>query len=106
MDELTKEFVAESQDGLERMELCLTELEKRPGDTELVSEIFRAVHTIKGATGFLGFTRLQALAHTGEGLLVALREGRIGRIQILGKNVARCHIQVWGRTACISNKLL
>ena len=77
MDDLTNEFVAESQDGLERMELCLTELEKRPGDAELVSEIFRAVHTIKGATGFLGFTRLQALAHTGEGLLASLRDGRI-----------------------------
>jgi two-component system chemotaxis sensor kinase CheA len=74
---MTKEFLAESQEGLERMELCVTELEKRPGDGELVSEIFRTVHTIKGNTGFLGFDRLQALAHTGEGLLVALHEGKI-----------------------------
>src|ERR1017187_2633134 len=74
---LTKEFIAESQEGLERMELCLTELEKRPGDAELVAEIFRAVHTIKGTTGFLGLDRLQALAHTGESLLGALREGEI-----------------------------
>jgi two-component system chemotaxis sensor kinase CheA len=77
VDELTLEFIAESQEGLERMELCLTELERRPGDSELVSEIFRTVHTIKGATGFLGFARLQALAHTGEGLLGALRDGKI-----------------------------
>jgi two-component system chemotaxis sensor kinase CheA len=77
VDELTKEFVAESQEGLERMELCLTELEKRPRDAELVSEIFRAVHTIKGATGFLGFSRLEKLAHTGESLLGTLRDGRI-----------------------------
>src|SRR5580658_3216460 len=60
------------------MELCLSELEQRPGDGELVAEIFRAVHTIKGTTGFLGFDRLQALAHTGESLLGALREGEIG----------------------------
>jgi two-component system chemotaxis sensor kinase CheA len=77
VDELTREFIAESQDGLERMELCLTELEKRPADCELVAEIFRVVHTIKGTTGFLGFSRLQTLAHTGEGLLAALRDGAI-----------------------------
>ncbi len=77
MDELTKEFVAESQDGLERMELCLTELERRPGDVELVSEIFRGVHTIKGATGFLGFSRLRTLAHTGESVLGVLRDETI-----------------------------
>lgn len=78
MDDLTKEFIAESQEGVERMELCLTELEKRPGDRGLVSEIFRAVHTIKGATGFLGFGRLEKLAHAGESLLATLRDGGIG----------------------------
>ena len=83
MDELTKVFIAESQDGLESMEACLTELEKRPGDGELVAEIFRAVHTIKGATGFLGFTRLQALAHAGESLLGALRDGEIAVTAVL-----------------------
>ena len=63
MDDLTKEFIAESQEGLDRMERCLTELEMRPGDGEqLVGEIFRAVHTIKGTTGFLGFDRLEKLA--------------------------------------------
>jgi two-component system chemotaxis sensor kinase CheA len=77
VDELKKEFLAESYDGLDRMELCLTELEKRPDDGELVPEIFRTVHTIKGTTGFLGFGRLQTLAHTGEGLLVAIRDGKI-----------------------------
>lgn len=77
MEDLTQEFLAESREGLERMELCLTELERRPEDRELVAEIFRAVHTIKGTTGFLGFGRLQALAHAGESLLAALRDGRV-----------------------------
>jgi two-component system chemotaxis sensor kinase CheA len=75
VDELTKEFIAESQEGLERMELCLTELEKRPGEGELVAEIFRSVHTIKGTTSFLGFNRLETLAHAGESLLACLRDG-------------------------------
>ena len=77
VEDLTKEFLAESQEGLERMELCLTELEKRPDDGELVAEIFRAVHTIKGTTGFLGFGRLEKLAHAGESLLGELRDGKL-----------------------------
>ena len=77
VEDLTKEFIAESHEGLERMDLCLTELEKRPDDGELVREIFRTVHTIKGTTGFLGFRRLEKLAHAGEGLLGALRDGKL-----------------------------
>src|ERR1700685_1572626 len=77
VDELTKEFIAESQEGLERMEFCLTELEKRPAERELVAEIFRAVHTITGTTRFLRFSRLEKLAHAGENLLAAIRDGKV-----------------------------
>ena len=77
VDDLTKEFIAESQEGLDRMERCLTELETRPDDAGLLGEIFRAVHTIKGTTGFLGFDRLEKLAHAGEHLLGSLRDGRL-----------------------------
>jgi len=77
VDELTKEFIAESQEGLDRMERCLTELEMRPDDSGLLGEIFRAVHTIKGTTGFLGFDRLEKLAHAGEHLLGSLRDGKL-----------------------------
>ena len=77
MDELTREFLIESQEGLDRMEQCLTELEARPGDTGLLAEIFRSVHTIKGTTGFLGFSRLEKLAHGGENLLSLLRDGEL-----------------------------
>ncbi len=77
VDELTQEFIAESLEGLDRMERCLTDLEVRPGDGALVAEIFRAVHTIKGTTGFLGFVRLEKLAHAGENLLGALRDGTV-----------------------------
>jgi two-component system chemotaxis sensor kinase CheA len=77
MDELTREFLIESQEGLDRMERCLTDLEERPQDTALLAEIFRSVHTIKGTTGFLGFKRLEKLAHAGENLLGLLREGKL-----------------------------
>jgi two-component system, chemotaxis family, sensor kinase CheA len=77
MDDLTREFLIESQEGLDRMERCLTELEERPQDTGLLAEIFRSVHTIKGTTGFLGFQRLEKLAHAGESLLGLLRDGKM-----------------------------
>ncbi len=77
MDELMREFLIESQEGLDRMEHCLTELEERPQDTALLADIFRSVHTIKGTTGFLGFKKLERLAHSGENVLGLLREGKM-----------------------------
>ena len=77
MDELTRDFLIESHEGLDRMERGITELEQRPQDRELLAEIFRAVHTIKGTTGFLGFSRLEKLAHAGENLLSQLRDGKL-----------------------------
>jgi two-component system, chemotaxis family, sensor kinase CheA len=56
-------------------------LEKSPGSQELLVEGFRALHTIKGATSFLGFTKLCALAHTGESLLARLRDGTLAANQ-------------------------
>ena len=74
---LRREFVAESLEALDRMDQYLTELETRPNDADLTAEIFRAVHTIKGSTGFLGFARLERVAHAGEHLLGGLRDGRL-----------------------------
>jgi two-component system chemotaxis sensor kinase CheA len=53
MDELTGEFLIESQEGLDRMERCLTDPEKRTDDATLIAEIFRSIHAIKGTRGFL-----------------------------------------------------
>jgi two-component system chemotaxis sensor kinase CheA len=55
----------------------MTDLEERPQDAELIGDIFRSVHTIKGTTGFLGFKRLEKLAHAGENLLGLLRENKL-----------------------------
>jgi two-component system chemotaxis sensor kinase CheA len=77
MDELTREFLIESQEGLDRMEGCLTDLEGRPNDAALLADIFRSVHTIKGTTGSLGFKRLEELAHSGENLSGLLRDGKL-----------------------------
>src|SRR5947209_15510826 len=76
MDELTREFLIETQEGLDRMERCLTELEDKPESPELLADIFRSVHTVKGTSGFLGYRRLETLTHSGENLLGLLRDGK------------------------------
>jgi len=75
MDAIVIEFVEEGNEKAEQIEQNLIQLEKNPGSRELLAEVFRALHTIKGATSFLGFTKLCTLAHTGESLLVRLRDG-------------------------------
>ncbi|MGH9401668.1 MAG: chemotaxis protein CheA, partial [Terriglobia bacterium] len=55
----------------------LVELEKDPASLEILSSIFRAIHTIKGATGFLAFPKLESVAHSGESLLGRLRDGKL-----------------------------
>jgi two-component system chemotaxis sensor kinase CheA len=75
MDAIVREFIAETRENLDRLDRDLVELEKNPAAKKQLDSIFRAVHSIKGATGFLGFSRLGAVAHVGEGLLSSLREG-------------------------------
>ncbi|WP_030482607.1 chemotaxis protein CheA [Nocardioides aequoreus] len=75
MDDLVTEFLVESHEGLDRVDRALVDLERRPDDTALVAEIFRAVHTIKGTAGFFDFTGLEAVTHAGETVLARLRDG-------------------------------
>jgi two-component system chemotaxis sensor kinase CheA len=75
MDEVVQEFLVESAENLDQLDRDLVSLERDPGSRELLAGIFRTVHTIKGTTGFLGFRRLEALAHKGENLLSKLRDG-------------------------------
>ncbi len=77
MDDLIKEFLAESNEGLERMDSELVKLEADPGSAELLASIFRAIHTIKGTCGFLGFEKLGKVAHAGENVLSKMRDGEL-----------------------------
>jgi two-component system chemotaxis sensor kinase CheA len=74
VDDLIQEFLVESNENLDRVDTELVKLEADPSSTELLAS-FRGVHSIKGACGFLGFNKLQALAHAGENLLSRLRDG-------------------------------
>ena len=77
MDEIVKEFLIESREGLDRMDQDLVALEKNPSENETLASIFRAIHTIKGSSGFLGFDKLEGVAHVGENLLSKLRDGAV-----------------------------
>lgn len=74
--EVVQEFLVESYENLGRLDRELVELEKSPKDAELLASIFRTFHTIKGTCGFLGFSRLEAIAHRAEDILSQLRDGR------------------------------
>lgn len=68
-----KIFLVESYELVENMERELVQLEREPENPELIKSIFRAVHTIKGNSGFLNLTTLEAVCHHGEALLDKLR---------------------------------
>ncbi|HUB68153.1 MAG TPA: chemotaxis protein CheA [Candidatus Methylacidiphilales bacterium] len=75
--DLIQEFLTESRDNMDQMERDLMAWEKQPASRDTLDRIFRAIHTLKGTCGFLGFTKLEGLAHQTEGLLGHLREGQI-----------------------------
>ncbi len=74
LDPIVREFLAESQENLEQVDRDLVNLEGGSTDQGLLDRVFRAIHTIKGTCGFLGFGRLEALSHAGESLLGHLRD--------------------------------
>jgi two-component system chemotaxis sensor kinase CheA len=73
MDEIINDFLVESHEGLDRLDQDLVNLEEHGGD-EVLASIFRTMHTLKGTCGFLGFTRLESVAHAAENLLSLLRD--------------------------------
>ncbi|MFD0986578.1 hybrid sensor histidine kinase/response regulator [Methyloligella solikamskensis] len=75
MDELLGEFLAETDENLERLDTELLRFEREPNNQEILNKIFRLVHTIKGTCGFFGLDRLSAIAHATESRLGEYREG-------------------------------
>ena len=82
LDTIAKEFVVESNENLDQLEIDLMALEGNPSSRETLASIFRTVHTIKGAAGFMRLPKLEALAHSGESLLSQLRDG----VLVVAKN--------------------
>lgn len=77
MDEIIGDFIAESSESLESLDQKFMDLEKNPADTKLLNDIFRSVHTIKGAAGFLGFQQMVEVSHVTEDILNKLRKSEM-----------------------------
>ncbi len=75
--EIIAGFVMESLEGLETVEVSLMDLEENPDKAESINAIFRSFHTIKGVSAFLGFMRINKLAHLSENLLDKIRSGEL-----------------------------
>ncbi len=74
MDELLSEFLTETSESLATLDVELVKLEQDPNAPDLIDNIFRLVHTIKGTCGFLGLPRLEAVAHSAENVLGKVRD--------------------------------
>jgi two-component system chemotaxis sensor kinase CheA len=75
--ELIQDFLIESNQHLADFEQQLVALEQNPGDEQMMGALFRAIHTIKGTCGFLGFEKLEKVAHHTENLLGMVRDGQL-----------------------------
>ena len=71
------DFVTEAEESLDRIDPLFVELETNGEDKEILNDIFRCMHTLKGAAGFLGFQPVVDVAHTSENILKRLREGEV-----------------------------
>jgi len=76
-EKVVASFLAESQEGLERSEQYLIAAETEAASAEMLDEIFRATHTIKGNASALDFPELAGFAHVMEDLLGAVRGGQV-----------------------------
>lgn len=75
MDDLLREFITETNESLDVVDVELVKFEQEPNNATILDNIFRLVHTIKGTCGFLGLPRLEAIAHAAETLMGKFREG-------------------------------
>lgn len=78
-DALLQEFVSESREHLSSIEpdLLILERDEKNTDPEIINRIFRAIHSIKGASGFFGLESLKCLSHSMENTLMLLRDGKL-----------------------------
>jgi two-component system chemotaxis sensor kinase CheA len=77
LGEYTEVFLEESEDQIEELNSNLVKLEKDHENPEIINDIFRAAHSLKSSSAFVGLYNLSDLAHTMENLLQKIREGSL-----------------------------
>src|SRR5665213_3200188 len=75
MDDLLREFVTETNESLDVVDVELVRFEQEPNNAKILDNVFRLVHTIKGTCVFLALPRLEARAHAAETLMGKFRDG-------------------------------
>lgn len=83
MNPLLEQFLSEARDFLQGIGEKLMQLEKAPSDTDLMTELFRFVHTLKGNSGLFEFPEMTRVLHAGEDLLDSVRNGQVSYSQDL-----------------------
>ena len=78
MNPLLQQFLAESAESLQAIGKKLMELEVRPDSDELLTELFRLVHTLKGNSGLFEYPELTRVLHAAEDLMDAVRNSKVG----------------------------
>ncbi|MDX2103440.1 MAG: Hpt domain-containing protein, partial [Alphaproteobacteria bacterium] len=101
MDDLLSEFLTETSESLSVLDVELVKLEQNPNNPELLSNIFRLVHTIKGTCGFLGLPRLERVAHASENVLGRIRDGEL----VVGPGIVSLILQSLDRIKLILSEL-
>ncbi len=77
MEEIIADFVAEAEETLDRIDPLFIELDEKGFDPGIINDIFRGMHTMKGAAGFLGFQKIVDVSHRAETILKKLRDREI-----------------------------
>ncbi len=77
LGEFLEFYLLDSQEQIERLGAGLLQLEKEGGNIGLINDLFRSAHSLKGASGTMGFTPIVAMTHAAEDLLDRLRQGKI-----------------------------
>lgn len=103
-DIIVREFLIESYENLDQLDQDLVELEKNPTEKRLLASIFRTIHTIKGTCGFLGYAKLESIAHVGESLLSKLRDGELAYSHDLASALLQTVDAVRQILSCIDNE--
>ncbi|HIJ94371.1 MAG TPA: chemotaxis protein CheA [Desulfuromonadales bacterium] len=86
MNPLLVQFLSEARDTLYDIGQKLMQLEQTPDNADLMNELFRPVHTLKGNSGLFDFPEMTRVLHAGEDLMVAVRDGRV----VYSREIADC----------------
>ncbi|MEO2025883.1 MAG: chemotaxis protein CheA [Fuerstiella sp.] len=89
LDDFVNDFLIETKEGLGQLENDLVALEENTQDADRLGSIFRILHTIKGSAGFLEFSTLRDISHSGEHLLGRIRNGEITLSPALSNSLFR-----------------